>query len=112
MKTQYRPEAFSPEENKSLFGKGSDSRKANHLMKTNPVAYAEAKQVAVYRDGILPEASLPLTSRLTRQELEEANERLTSGELVTVPLEICSQYGIAPGTKLPQGKIKTLQGKE
>jgi|GEM_PF-3357112 hypothetical protein len=111
MKPPYEPEQFSEEQVKSIFGPASNSGLAHQLIRRDPAKYAAMKQVACYRDNLIPESALPLDSRLTKQELEEHHERQTAGDLIPVPLDLAAQFGIAPGTRLPKSKVRALQGK-
>ena len=64
---------YTPEQIRAVFGKGSSSLTAHQLMKRDPEAYRQMKIVAVYRDRVLGEDSLPLKQRFTKDQLEEVS---------------------------------------
>lgn len=73
---EYKPEQYTTEQVRQIFGPGSNSRAASELQRRNPTAYSEMKLCAVYRDNILPETTLAHSARLTKEQIEEHHERL------------------------------------
>lgn len=106
---------FTKEEVTQVFGPGSDSRKAYELSKRQPKLYAAMKQAAVYNFGLLPEAMLPRTSQLTREQLEEkrrADLAALRDERIPLPQELCDRLRVPFGTRLTYAQLQTALGKQ
>jgi len=99
------------EEVKRIFGPESDSLAASEMKRLEPEKYNSLKVAACYRDRIVPEASLPFKSRVSRADLDE-NFRKTKAQesdgLVPVADELADRLGIPRGTKKRYEDLKNL----
>jgi hypothetical protein len=106
---------YSPEQIRSVFGRGSSSLTAHQLQKRDPQAYQEMKVVAVYRDRILGEDSLPLKQRLTKDQLEakyKADRAAAQDNLIPIPDALADRVGLQRGTKATYENLCKMLGKE
>ena len=106
---------YSPEQIRAVFGKGSSSLTAHQLMKRDPNSYLEMKITAVYRDRILGEDSLPLKSRLTKDQLEakyKADRAAAQDNLIPLPNELADRLGLPIGTRVSWEQLQKTMGKQ
>lgn len=106
---------YTPEQIRAVFGKGSSSLVAHQLFRRDQKSYEEMKVVAVYRDRILGEDSLPLKQRLTKDQLEQkykADRAAAQDDLIEVPPAVCDRLHIQHGTKFSYEQLAKALGKQ
>jgi hypothetical protein len=106
---------YSPDQIKAVFGKGSSSLTAHQLMKRDPASYLEMKVTAVYRDRILGEESLPLKSRLTKDQLEEKyrqDKAAAQDDLIPLSPVLAARLGVPENTKVTWDNFQRLMGRK
>ncbi len=106
---------YTPEQIRAVFGKGSSSLTAHQLQKRDPQAYQEMKVVAVYRERILGEDSLPLKQRLTKDQLEakyKADRAAAEDNLIPIPNELAERLGLPIGTRVSWEQLQKTMGKQ
>jgi hypothetical protein len=106
---------YTPEQIRAVFGKGSSSLTAHQLQKRDPKAYQEMKVVAVYRERILGEDSLPLKQRLTKDQLEakyKADRAAAEDNLIAIPETLAARLAVPVGTKVSFETLEKLMGRK
>ena len=106
---------YTPEQIRAVFGKGSSSLTAHQLFRRDPKSYQEMKVVAVYRDRILGEDSLPLKQRLTKDQLEakyKADRAAAEDNLIAIPDVLAARLAVPVGTKVSFETLEKLMGRK
>jgi hypothetical protein len=106
---------YTPEQIRAVFGKGSSSLVAHQLFRRDQKSYEEMKIVAVYRDRVLGEDSLPLKQRLTKDQLEQkykADRAAAEDNLFTLPPALADRLGLDRNTRVTYEQLAATLGKQ
>lgn len=97
-----------------IFGPGSDSRKAAELARRDPALYNSLKQSACYEFGLLPEAMLPLRSRVKKEDIEarhRANLAAAKDDLIPLSQELSDRLGLPIGSRVTFAQLQATLGR-
>jgi hypothetical protein len=101
----------SPQEVSKYFGKASSSKAASELAKTSKSLYDEFKQAAVYRDGLLAEATLPAALRVKREDIQghfRQEVAAIQNGLIKVPDELADRLSIPKNSAVTYDVLQKL----
>ncbi len=100
---------------REIFGPTSNSLKAAQMAKHQPDLYAKLKQAACYSYNIVPEAMLPRSSQLTREQRDaktRADVAAQKNDLIAVGDVLAARLGIPENTKVSFDTLERLMGRK
>ena len=100
---------------REIFGPTSNSLKAAQMAKHQPDLYAKLKQAACYSYNIVPEAMLPRSSQLTREQREakiRSEVAAQKDETFQLPEPLAGRLGLPSETRVSWSTLQKLLGRE